>query len=149
MFYQSWGIPHINAYCDAAATSAVVKRLGPCRFKHISIRGIWLHDEVNAGLLTLRKAIPPENPPQLMTKVVKSQALHDHLSTHSGLYLQLQGMSINVHDTIEPYMAAKFLHMVSLISVAYMTEWTIEEWFVQVAHTVFVQVAHGNRRHEY
>ncbi len=53
---------------DSSAARAVIKRRGPGRMKHLTVRSLWLQDELRAGRLQLFTVRSSENEADLFTK---------------------------------------------------------------------------------
>ena len=64
---------------DASATIGVVKRHGVGRVRHLDVRYLWLQEKIGTGEFHVRKVLGTENPADLMTKYLGSDAAHSAL----------------------------------------------------------------------
>ncbi len=70
--------------CDSSSARAIVARRGMGRLKHISIRLLWLQDEVRSGAFVVDTVKSLANPADLFTKVAQ-RARHEQLCSLVGL----------------------------------------------------------------
>ena len=64
---------------DSSAAKSFVCRRGLGKMRHLQIRDLWLQKEVADGLLEVVKVAGPENPADLMTKILTMGEIRDRL----------------------------------------------------------------------
>ena len=69
----------INLGVDASATIGVVRRNRVGRVRHLDVRYLWLQEKIGTGEFHIRKVLGTENPADLMTKHLGSDAAHSAL----------------------------------------------------------------------
>ena len=68
---------------DAAAAIGICKRRGLGKVRHLAVADLWIQDHLRSGDFALSKVKGPDNPADVLTKLVDKLTLDKHIGTMS------------------------------------------------------------------
>lgn len=69
----------IRLHTDSSAASGIATRRGIGKLKHLDTKTLWVQDQVERGIIKMRKVSGTDNPADILTKYLGSGVLHHHM----------------------------------------------------------------------